>query len=330
MRSSTLALSTASAVIVATLAAWALAAPLAPPSGWEIAPTVKRLPKPKTPACCGADATCCERQMAVDGAVPRFLADSVDVELSSIPTATVLDAKDGGPGVEGAPAFRYIDGHGTPFPWKDGPKGEIRALPPGAIGVMKIGAQGWLVPHFENPELRGMGYGDVRTIDGAGHWDLSGPYAFTAIRRGEGGRILVDKVEGKLDATLQADARHWMHVEAVPVFRATLFAYREPTKDGERLHVVVPDSARRIESLGVDVEGTDIPSRFARRWPYGDFSFPVRADFGKIAVFEIGEDAVRHFRDVGAKPDKDWDGRILLDLNGTEGGTFVLRIRRAP
>lgn len=249
-----------------------------------------------------------------------------DVAVSSLPLATVNTAADGQPGVEGAPTFHFIDGRGHPPPWKDGAKDQIRYMPPGPLGELVLGRDGYWVPHFEKTEWRGMGYGDVRSVDDKGKPNAVDPFKFRALNAGPNGTLSFDYVEGKIDELLKSNVRKWIHADAAPVAYATLFAFREPTEKGELLHVVMPEAVRELESLEVDVDGAFLPSRFSRRWSFSDYVFPLSPDLGKTAVMDIDEDQVRHFSQV-AKSDKKSLGRVVLDVNGTEPETLKLRIR---
>jgi hypothetical protein len=312
-----------SVVIASSVAGVAYGATHLPPPGWQTAPEAIPIKKSGPARCMGSD--CMERQRLVDAATHSVISDSIDVPIESIPKAITHKAIDGQPSIEGAPPLHFIDGDGKPPPWKDGPKGEIRVLPPGDLGEIGLHDSGYS-PSIEKTEFRGLGYGLVRNTD-KGKVDIAGSYAFTVIGHGDGTTLSFDHVEGKLDNALKSDVRLWVHADMIPIARKTFFAFRQSGNDGEELHVVMPEVIRELESASVAVDGAFFPSRFSRTWTFSDYVFPIKADVGSTAFFQMEDNQVHRFRAAGANPDKDWSGEVIVDLNGTEGGRFVLRIR---
>jgi hypothetical protein len=301
-----------------------------PPSGWEEPPPlpvkapVVKSGKPRMPACCADDPTCCARQAVIDGAAPGRAGRVVVVRLADLPESVLKEAPKEGPFLEGVPPLRIIDGGGQPAPWPDTPKGEIRVIPPGRYGEIRW-KDNW-EPFFAPPQYRSMGYGVVHQSSARnsdrGRAELTGSVRFTSIDQGEGDKLRVDLVTGTLDGTPDLRATLWSHVEAVPVFEDFVHAYRgkpfpeqekvrsddgkEPApqpdagagdagdagapaavKDAEMVTFVLPEVILDFNSKDTRVAGGFFPSRFSRSVSFTTYSMPIGPGRGGLATFTV-------------------------------------------
>ncbi len=317
---------------ILAIGAAALAASPRPPAGWEAAPIpAPRSPVDGMPACCGRDETCCSRQAEVNGAAPTPVAQRVDVALSELPVAVVRTAGPGEVGVPDAPALRIMDGLGRPPPWPKGPHGgEVRFVPPGRVGEIRVGDT--LEPFFERAEARQQGYGVTRSADEDGDLQLlDRSFSFLAIAAGPSGTLSVDLVEGELDARLRPITRTWIHADARPLTRG-LYAYREPAHAAlpiERVHVVGPEVVRAFEATEVTLRGAFFPSRFSRSWSFSDYALPAAPGSAAFATFHVGEQSrVAWEKDLGVAVAERGDAAMLLDVSqASTDGAAVLRLR---
>lgn len=272
-------------------------APPAPPPGWEAPPPLPAAPastpgKPRAPACCGYDPTCCERQRGLDADQGSSVVRVADVDVSALPEIEIKTAPKEGPPISGAPSVRALDGQGRPAPWPDGPKKELRVMPPGRFGAIKW-RRDWSEPFFADPDLRGMGYGIVVATEPYDprtpmpKVDLSGPVTFTSLDKGSGDRVVYDRVEGSLAGSTTIAATRWEHVEATPVHDGWMYGWRAKVKDDAAVVLLMPEVILRFEALDTQTDGGFFPSRFSRAVPYTRYTLPCGEGRSALAEFDF-------------------------------------------
>jgi hypothetical protein len=287
-------------------------APPSPPAGWEMPPplAVKAAGKPKngkkaeSAACCKFDSTCCSRQSTIDEFVAPRASRMLDVRFADLPEAVVKEAPKDGPPFDGAPAARVTDDGGAPFPWPAGPKGyNVHITPPGRYGQVKFCAVGlcadgvaWPDPYFDPMEYRGMGVGTIRTIKPGpdkGKSLLVGDIEYVSFAAGEGGKVVVDEVKGKLAGSPDVKATFWMHAEAVDVAAGVVHAYRGPYRDekisDQRVTFVLPEVILGFDSLDAKHTGGFFRSRFSQAWPFTSYHLPFGPGRSNLVNFAIDD-----------------------------------------
>lgn len=267
-----------------------------PPAGWEEPPPLA-LPAPRASgsarpaACCRFDATCCFKQSANDAARPEAAQKIYPIKVSELPEARRQAAEAGGPPIAGVPPLRYLDDTGQPPPWPGGPKNAIRLMPPARFG--EIHWQDERSPFFLDPANRGMGYGELHTIRGkdaiAALASLVGKVSYTAFNEGEGGRVLVDLVEGQLAGSLDLRASAWTHADAAPVAEGHAHAFRGFYEGDERVVIVLPEVVLGGESGGVKLRGGFFPSRFSRSEAFTLYALPLTPGTAALALFSMSD-----------------------------------------
>ena len=294
-----------------------LAAGAAPPPGWELAPaaSIPRAWSNAPAACCATDATCCTRQSLIDRPIALRAGEPATFLAADLPEAVVRTSPAPGPGLEGAPALRWIDGRGQPPPWKDGPFSSLRILPPGVFGDL------WRTddfePFFEPAELRSQGYGVIHWVDADGTAPfVAGPYRFHSLTQGPSGTIAWDYVEGTIDASLQSTVRTWVHADTRALVRDVVFAFRRADEDGETVHLVLPEVILGSTSAGVRLEGGfDASSRFSRAWAFTEYTLPASPGAAGMATFSITGTQVRTLRALGLKPRAERGVTVVADVS---------------
>jgi hypothetical protein len=285
-----------------------------PPPGWET-PPAPPASAPRTAgaaACCVDDADCCARQGVIDQAKVATPTESVAIDVSDLPEGTLRRAAAPGPGVDGAPALRILDGRGQPAPWKDGARGEIRVVPPGKLGDIHLRDQ-W-EPSFDPPELRTQGFG-VRysVIDGKA--SLAGKFDVRSLSKGPGGTLAFDHLEGEIGDDLGITVRSWLHGDARPLARGVVFAFRVSDDDGEKVHLILPEVILGETTAGVAQHGGfEASSRFSRSWSLTEYVFPASPGAGELATFGVLETQVRSLRVLGLSPPKDERFSVIVDV----------------
>jgi hypothetical protein len=333
-------LSAASAALLASLACAASARE--PPPGWEAPPPrpAKAPSKHGLPACCASDATCCQRQMNIDGATVDRVDRVVEVDVGALPALAVREGADleGGPR---APGLRFIDGLGRPPPWSDGPKWEARAIPPGRYGSMSWGSQWYWTPIWGDADRKSLGWSLVRSVPDGGDARaiLTGKVTFVAFDRGAGDTLAVDYVRGTLEGAPELAVSRWTHVAAAHVTSGVVHAYRgwspldgdpreaappgevtEPVREGDAVTFVLPATNVTFESK--DALSTGATGRvhgFVFRFsPHTSLSLPVGPGRSGIAACELFEDDGSHWfpRPAGAER-VPGQGRIVLSSSQT-------------
>lgn len=300
-----------------------------PPPGWEAPPPAPALPTPRTkvqPAvCCRSDKDCCLPQTEIDNAqtsIKRVLA----IAYTGLPSATVKDAPKDGPGVEGAPALRFLDGKGSPPPWPGGPSREVRVLPPGRFGEVRWG-EDW-EPFFADKDYQSMGYGvrrDVRKGEPAN--TLQGKVEMTWFSQGEGGKVVCDFIEGKLAGKPELVATRWVHAEAVPVAEDLGHAYR--LEGG--VVIVFPEVIQGLNPEPTRLKGGFFPSRFSRSVAFSEYTMPARAGTSAVATFVLLDQQVRRWfpRPKGAgKPAESFSGLLSSSQTSAEGEPSIRLVER--
>lgn len=258
-----------------------------PPAGWEAPPPLAKAPsekapknkKPESPACCKFDSTCCSRQTTVDTFVPPRPARVFDVRLADLPEAVIKEAAKDGPPIAGAPSPKVTDDGGRPFPWPGGPQGYlVHIVPPGRYGSIKT--SDWWANYFEEPEYRGMGAGEVRTITKESAKDrgvglLYIPVEFQSFAKGEGDKIAFDDVKGRLEGSPEVKATYWMHVEAANVAAGIVHGYRGPYEGEPRASFLLPEVILGFESKDAKTVGGFFPSRFSNTVSFTMYHLPL-------------------------------------------------------
>jgi hypothetical protein len=268
--------------------------PPAPPPGWEQPPPLpgKRpaAGKPPAPACCAYDQTCCERQRAIDAEGAPRVARVVEVRPADLPEISIHEAQKEHPGIPGAPTVRVIDGKGRPPPWRDGPRSEVRVMPPGRLGEITW-RDTWASPFFAEPQYRGMGYGSVLVTEGGYSKQkvvLEGPVSFIAIDE-KGGRVTYDFVEGTLQPTLEHVATRWEHVEAATVFDGYVHGWRGKLNDDPAVTFLLPMVTLGFESKDAKSHGGLIPSRFSSSVAFTRYTLPYGPGRSALVTFTVTE-----------------------------------------
>jgi hypothetical protein len=284
----------------------------APPAGWEAPPPLasadagkKKKGKIEPAACCVYDDICCSRQLEMDHAGSNHEGRIFEVRFADLPDLVVKEAPADGPGIEGAPAVRVIDGRGRPYPWPDEARDDVRVMPPGPLGEVKWRSD-YPEPFFEDPQYRGMGYGAIHEFYGkreGAATALTGAVEFASFKAGPDGKVIVDRVKGKLEGTPAVHATYWAHAEAVPVMPGVTNAYRIRDKDGERVVFVLPEVVLGFESKDTKTDGGFLPSRFSRSWSFTTYTMPVGPGRSGLSTFLIHDYLVaRWFPPKGGVP----------------------------
>lgn len=270
-------------------------APPAPPEGWEApAPPAPPAPRPKgkAAACCAHDQACCIAQSLVDAARPMTVLRTLTCSARDLPASTLKVGDD----VEGAPDVRAVDGLGRPFPWGDGPKIEVRVVPPGLLGEVTF--RGHTVPFFFEPRLRSMGFGMVNHLSvGADSADaaLRGKVSYVALDRGENGAVTVDRAEGSLAGSTKVKATRYEHAVAAPIIEGVLHGYRTTTAEGEALVLLLPEVVLGIKTRDVASEGGFYAVRGAVQQAYTAYTLPIGPTSSGMAVFTLLHSQIRRY-----------------------------------
>jgi hypothetical protein len=307
-----------------------LAQGASPPPGWELAPaaTIPRGWSNAPSACCATDATCCERQFLIDRPIDLRPGEPVTFLAADLPEAVVRTSPAPGPGIEGAPALRLVDGRGQPPPWKDGPYSQLRVMPPGVFG--DLWRERDAEPFFEPPELRGQGYGVIHSVgaNGAAPF-VAGPYRFHALSPGPNGTVAWDYLEGELDASLRSTVRTWVHADTRALVRDVVFAFRRADETGETVHLVLPEVILGSMTAGVQLQGGfDSSSRFSRSWAFTEYAIPASPGAAGMATFVVTDTQVRTLRALGVKPRADRGIAVTADVSRTSSEpTARVRLR---
>jgi hypothetical protein len=207
---------------------------------------------------------------------------------------------------------RAIDGLGRPPPWPDGPRKEVRVLPPGKFGEITWGKEGATEPYFFAESSRGMGYGVSRYPTDKGAVDktravFSGPLSYTGVGEGEGGRLVYDKASGTLDGSTELRATAWTHAEAAPIADGSCHAFRAKAADDdentgakkgdEQIVFLLAETVLGLSSRSTRVAGGFFPSRFSRSWSYTTYTMPASpGTSGFTTYFMPDHDEKRWFR----------------------------------
>ncbi len=273
----------------------------APPTGWELPPSVNAKTsgnkKPAAPACCGFDALCCSRQAEIDRVRPPALR-TFAVRFTEISDAVVKEATKDGPPVAGVPPIRVVDGTGAPFPWKDGPKQfEIRIIPTGTFAHIRFGKDFW-GKHFDSPNYRSLGYGVTAPIvdtPDRGKSLVMGPIEYWTYNHGEGDRITHDHVKGKLEGSADIIAERWVHVAAINGAEGVVHVYRATYEDKPYMFFLLPEVVLRFESKDAKTFGGTGDDRFATDFPYTQYRFPLGPGRSNMATCILREYEVRRW-----------------------------------
>jgi hypothetical protein len=276
-----------------------------PPPGWE-APPEPAAPIPKTTsprikaaACCAYDQLCCTRQSTIDEARPARVVRVAEVRWSDVPSLVVKEAPNDKPGIEGAPPPRIIDGDGRPHPWIDGPRVEVRVMPPGRFGAMSWG-NGWTMPFFSDRRYRGMGYGIPRAAADNPAADqgkslLTGLLTYLSFAQGENGAIILDRVKGTLAGSPDVRATEWAHVESVPVVYGVVNAYRDKVGDVDRVVYLLPEVILGFESKDTKVTGGFFPVRGESTEAYTTYAMPAAPGRSGLGAFLLMDHQARRW-----------------------------------
>jgi len=328
-----------------------------PPAGWEAPPPLAAAKAPEkgqkkkkieSPLCCKFDATCCARQTSLDVSFRGRAIKAFDVPFSSLPEAAVKVASKDGPPIEGVPAVKVIDSDGRPFPWKGKLKGDLQLTPPGFLGQIGLDADWGPGPYFDKQDYRGMGAGEIRTGKDTGDNGaslLTGRIEYLALNKGEGGKVIVDQVDGKLAGSNVPVAAYWLHVEAIDAAAGIVHAYRGPyherhypgydknpevkpkdnkpksdiDADEQRVTFILPEVVLGFESLDAKSDGGFFAqSRFSRRWSFTQYLLPYGKGRSNMANFSIDTSEIEKYFPRAKDAEKlDAEFRIVLAVSQT-------------
>jgi len=117
---------------------------------------------------------------------------------------------------------------------------------------------------------------------------------------------------------LSVTVRAWLYVEAKPLARGALYAFRVPDDAGETVHLILPEVILGVTSAGVTVHGGfDASSRFSRSWSLTEYTFPSAPGTAGVATFRFLENQVRSLRVLGLQPPKDARFDAVVDVSRT-------------
>ncbi len=328
-------------VSIAAIAALALTSRIAsaddaaPPSGWEVTPvpatsTDKPAKKEKKksigPACCAFDSTCCSRQIDIDsGANPQGVVRVIELRIADLPEATIKEAAEGAPPIEGVPPVRLVNQDGQPFPWSAAPK-EMRMLPPGPLGEIGWNSEWGPSPSFDETEFQSMGSGVLHypsdKRDYANQDEIRGKVEYVSIQQGEGDKLALDIAKGTVSGSPVLKASYHLHIEAVNVADKVVHAYRATTKEKEEttnwLNFLMPQVIQGFESRDAKHQGGFFPSRFSRSWSYSLYRLPYGPGRSNMATFRMDDDDKRRWVGVSKKrPPKILARRMVVTVSQT-------------
>lgn len=258
----------------------------APPEGWEEpAPLVKpaeppkNAKKPASPSCCKFDSTCCFRQTTIETLKPLQVFQVFSPTLDELPEATLKEAKKDEPPFTGVPNPKVTDDGGRPFPWPDEPAGYlIHVVPPGRYGYIKL-VNEWFSGYFEQNEYRGMGAGEIRTINekvkDRGKSLLYVPIEFMSFAQSEPETITFDEVKGKLEGDPEVKATYWMHAKCKNVASGIIFGCNTPFEGEKRATFVLPEVLLGFDSKDAKHVGGFFRSRFSNTVPLTIYYLPI-------------------------------------------------------
>ncbi len=269
-----------------------------PPAGWEMPPPPAAPPKAKkgakakkVAACCAYDDVCCSRQSEIDAARPKHVVRVVELSLSDLPEELVKE----GAVVTGVPPVRVLDGLGRPFPWPDGPKKELRMMPPGRFGDIRWKSEWWR-PFFADKKYREMGYGATLLVDKTdsekGNAALSGEVEYTAIDQDKEGKVIVDFVKGKVEGSAELHATRWAHAETFTVADGFVHAFRRKQKEEELVVFVLPEVVLGFEAKDATHDGGFLPSRFSSDVAFTMYMLPVGEGRSALVTFRVFDSQV--------------------------------------
>ncbi len=305
----------------------------APPAGWEVPPlsatSADKQAKEKKkigPACCAFDSTCCSRQADIDAGVkPRGVVRVIAVRISDLPEATIKEAAEGAPPIEGAPPVRLINEQSQPFPWEDPPK-EIRMLPPGPLGDLDWNLKWGPSPSFDESDLRSLGWGIVHYPSEKGHYandaEIAGKVEYLSVQQGEGDKLVLDIAKGTVLGSPVLKATYHLHVEAANVADKVVHVYRATTKDKDEttnwVNFLMPQVIEGFESRAAKHQGGFFPSRFSRSWSYSLYRLPYGPGLSNMATFRMDDDDKRRWIGVSKqRPPKIWMRNMVITASQT-------------
>lgn len=325
---------------IITIAAFALTSRIVsagdavtPPAGWEVPPvpgasTDKPSKEKKRigPACCAFDSTCCSRQVDIDSGVkPRGVVRVVDVRISDLPEATIKEAAEGAPSIEGVPPVRLVNQDSQPFPWSAPPK-EIRMLPPGPLGDLAWNSKWGPSPSFDESDLRSLGWGIVHYPSEKGDYtndrEIAGNVEYLSIKQGEGDKLVLDIAKGTVAGSPALKATYHLHVEAVNVADKVVHVYRATTKEKDQttnwVNFLMPQVIEGFESRDAKHQGGFFPSRFSRSWSYSLYRLPYGLGRSNMATFRMDDDDKRRWIGVSkTRQPKIWTRNMVITASQT-------------
>jgi len=314
---------------------------IAPPAGWEVPPVATEAddkPKKKKigPACCAFDSTCCSRQADIDASArPKTVQRRLEIRFADLPEATIREAAEGAPPLEDVPPVRLVNQDQQPYPWPKAPS-EIRMLPPGPLGDINWKAD-WLVPSFDEDELKSLGWGTIHYVDSKKPFiadaEITGKVEYTSIQQGEGDKLVLDIAKGTVAGSPKIKGTYHLHVEAAHIVDKVVHAYRSTTKKDKEtttwVNFLLPQVIEGFESREAKHEGGFFPSRFSRSWSYSLYRLPYGPGLTNMATFRLDDDDKRRWIGVSKKrPPKIFARHVLVTTSQTtaesEPRTFVM------
>ena len=326
-----------------TMAALALTSRIAsaddavnPPAGWEVPqPAITSTDKPAKekkekkrigPACCAFDSTCCSRQVEIDsGMNPSHVVRIIEMQLSDLPEATIKEAAEGAPPIEGVPPVRLVNQDSQPFPWSSDPK-EIRMLPPGPLGDLDWNSKWGPSPSFDESEFKSMGWGIVHYPSDKGPYtndaEIAGKVEYLSVQQGEGDKLRLDIAKGTVSGSPVLKATYHLHVEAVNIVDKIVHAYRATTKEKDQttiwVNFLMPQVIEGFESRAAKHQGGFFPSRFSRSWSYSLYRLPYGPGLSNMATFRMDDDDKRRWIGVPKqRQPKVWMRNMVITASQT-------------
>ncbi|MBK9264148.1 MAG: hypothetical protein IPM54_30655 [Polyangiaceae bacterium] len=174
--------------------------------------------------------------------------------------------------------------------------------------------------------MRGLGWGEIHNTPEKGPYsndaEITGKVEYVSIKQGEGDKLLIDIVKGKVLGSPAIKATYYQHVEAMNVADKVVHAYRVTTKDKDAtttwVNFLLPEVIEGFESPDAKHQGGFFPSRFSRHWSYSLYRLPYGPGRSNLATFRLDDDQKRRWIGVAkTRPPKMMSRNMVVSVSQT-------------